>query len=105
MSEPASATRFALGHFASPEHGGGVGRAKNFYHDITTQAPMAMNEGYTVTHYSLQALYYLGCQTVYIIGRQPSTRHSQKLRTADCAWLPQGWTTLSSRAAGPTRSS
>ena len=66
---------------------------------------MAMNEGYTVTHYSLQALYYLGCQTVYIIGRRRPTRHPHKMRTADRALLSQGWTTLSSRAAGPTRSS
>ena len=67
---------------------------------------MAMNEGYTVTHYSLQALYYLGCQTVYIIGRRRGPRDSpHKMRTADRALLSQGWTTLSSRAAGPTRSS
>ena len=31
-----------------------------------------MNEGYTVTHYSLQVLYYLGCQTVYIVGMDHS---------------------------------
>ena len=52
------------------------GTQKNFYHDITESAPMMMNEGYTVTFYSLQALYYLGCQTVYIIGMDHSFQQS-----------------------------
>ena len=39
-----------------------MGRAKNFYHDITTEAPMAMNEGYTVTHYSLQVIPPIGAE-------------------------------------------
>ena len=38
-----------------------------------------MNEGYTVTHYSLQVLYYLGCQTVYIIGMDHSFQQSGKV--------------------------
>jgi hypothetical protein len=52
------------------------GTQKNFYHDITESPPMMMNEGYTVTHYSLQALYYLGCQTVYIVGMDHSFQQS-----------------------------
>lgn len=52
------------------------GTQKNFYHDIAEAAPMMMNEGYTVTHYSLQALYYLGCQTVYIVGMDHSFKQT-----------------------------
>lgn len=41
---------------------------RHFFTDISEEAPAVLCEGYTVTHYSLQVLYFLGCQTVYLVG-------------------------------------
>lgn len=49
-------------HFASSSF------RRHFFTDISEEAPSILCEGYTVTHYSLQVLYFLGCQTVYLVG-------------------------------------
>jgi hypothetical protein len=41
-------------------------------------ASMKLNEGWTVTYWSLQVLYYIGCQQVVIVGMDHSFKQSGK---------------------------
>jgi hypothetical protein len=48
---------------------------KDFVKDLSS---MKLNEGWTVTYWSLQVLYYVGCQQVVIVGMDHSFQQSGK---------------------------
>ena len=48
----------------------------DFVKDLAT---LKLNEGWTVTYWSLQVLYYIGCQQVVIVGMDHSFQQSGKL--------------------------
>eukprot|EP01043_Picozoa_sp_COSAG02_P037142 COSAG02_NODE_2766_length_8067_cov_6.245733_9_plen_1097_part_00 len=85
---------------------------RSFFTDIAEEAPAILCEGYTVTHYSLQVLYYLGCQTVYLVGldhsfaqagspNQVQTLHGEDKNHFDKAYFGGGqqWHTADLRSS------
>ena len=48
----------------------------DFVKDLAT---LKLNEGWTVTYWSLQVLYYIGCQQVVSVGMDHSFQQSGKL--------------------------